>query len=146
MSSDIRIIRAGTECAESIAEFLHRQDVRPAARRDDLSLFCRRSDAALYCALFQDTIAGVAGCVQDGSVLHIAYFAVGASTPEAADIMVQALEAHGRERGAALVSVQALRESPLHQRLARLGFETQWEERDRDGQRAVTVVDLVKLL
>ncbi|MBV8203839.1 MAG: GNAT family N-acetyltransferase [Candidatus Eremiobacteraeota bacterium] len=147
MTDDIRIIRAGVTNAATIAEFLHRQDVRPAPRVDDVEMLCRRSDASLFCALRDGQIAGVAACMQDGPVLHIAYFAVAAdSENEPANALVQALEARARQLGATLLAAQAVCDSPTHRCLVRLGFSVEWEERDRLRDRAVTVVDLLRPL
>lgn len=146
MRHDIRIIHARTDDVHAVTEFLHRQDVRPAPRRDDVELFSRRRDAVLLCAVCGDEIIAVAGCVQDGSVLHLAYFAVTLEHDSAARTLVQELEQHGRAVGAAVISAQTVAQSPTHRWLDRLGFETHWLEPDRDGERSVTVVDLVKQL
>jgi hypothetical protein len=147
MTDDIRIIHAGVDHAAAVAEFLHRQDVLPEPRVDDVELLCRKTDAALFCVLRRGLIEGVAGCMQDGPVLHVAYFAVAPEENTAvASMLVQALEARGRQVGAAVLAAQTVNESPTHRCLERLGFAAHWEERDRACNRAVTMVDLAKPL
>ena len=147
MTDDIRIIHAGVADAAAVAEFLHRQDVRPAPRVDDVEMLCQRSNASLFCALRQGGIEGVAACMQDGPVLHLAYFAVAAkSEGELASALVQAVETHARQLGAALLAAEAVCDSPTHRCLVRLGFAVEWQERDRSADRAATVVDLVRPL
>ena len=147
MTNDIRIIRGGIDDARAVAKFLHSQDVRPAPGVDDVEMLCRRSDAALLCVLRNGRIEGVAACVQDGPVLHVAYFAVmAAAEAELAEALVQALDMRARELGAALVAAQAVHNSPTHRCLVRLGFAADWEERDRLSGQLVSVVDLVRSL
>ena len=147
MRNDIRIIRAGADDARAVAEFLQRQDVRPAPSTADVEALTQRDDAALWCAWRRDSIEGVLSCVKDGSVLRLAYFAVAQEQEDLlTGALVRTLEAFAFAIGAALIAAQTRQASHAYRCLMRAGFACDWEEGDAALGRPVTSVDLIKTI
>jgi len=141
------IMRAGTDDAAAVAEFLARQDVRPAPNNADVATFVRRAGATVWCALRDGRIDGVAACITDGSVLRVAYFAL---APEREDLLTGALmpmlERSAHDAGAAVLAAQSSMGSQTHRCLARCGFSVEWEEGDAGAGTTIAIVELVKAL
>jgi hypothetical protein len=145
--SQVRVMLAGPDDAAAVAEFLARQDVRPAPNADDVASFVARADATVWCALRDGAIDGVAACIADGSVLQMAYFAL---ATEREDLLTGALmpmlERSARDAGAALLAAQSAMGSQTQRCLCAHGFSVEWEEGDAADGTAITVVELVKAL
>jgi GNAT superfamily N-acetyltransferase len=142
----VEIRRLTARDSAELFRYLSDKDVWPAQLESDLATFLGRNDAAVFAALADGAVAGVVSCILDGATLRLVHFVVDAAHEELASALLSRIEEQARALRANVLLAQIPGDSQAHRRLAAFGYREDFKEQDVLAGRAISVVDLIKLI